>query len=133
MERREWLVLYLYVGEHIKPKQSCGETFYSATITLVPPVALVLDGWLPLYPLSNIHVLLHSRWHPLSFEQIPLIQIYQINHIFIKTINFQLFLLTWKNIKAFHYYPFAQQYLFVVLPHNFFPSLFLIPIKILWA
>ena len=41
--------------------------FYSATITLVPPVTLVLHGLLPLHPLYNIPVLLHNIWHlPLS-------------------------------------------------------------------
>ena len=95
-------VLYLYVGEHIKPKQPCGaDTFYSATITLVPPVTLVLHGLLPLHSLYNIHVLLHNIWHPLSFEQIPLIQIYQINHTLIKTINLQLFLSPWKTLRLF--------------------------------
>ena len=56
-------MLYLYVGEHIKPKQPCGETFYSATITLVPPVTLVLHGLLPLHPLYNIPVLLHNMFN----------------------------------------------------------------------
>ena len=37
-----------------------GDTFYSATITLVPPVTLVLHGLLPLHPLHSIHVLLHN-------------------------------------------------------------------------
>ena len=78
-----------------------GETFYSATITHVPPVTLVLHGLLPLHPLCNIHVLLHNIWHPLSFEQIPLIQIYQINHTLIKTINLQLFLSPWKTLRLF--------------------------------
>ena len=51
------VLLYLYVGEHIKPEQPYGETcFYSATITLVPPVTLVLHGSLPLHPLYNIHI-----------------------------------------------------------------------------
>ena len=36
--------------------------FYSATITLVPPVTLVLYGLLPLHPLYNIHVLLHNMY-----------------------------------------------------------------------
>ena len=36
-----------------------GDTFYSATITLVLPVTLVLHGLLPLHPLG-IPVLLHS-------------------------------------------------------------------------
>ena len=67
----------------------------------VPPVTLVLHGLLPLHPLYNIHVLLHNMWHPLSFEQIPLIQIYQINHTLIKTINMQLFLLPWKTLRLF--------------------------------
>ena len=57
-----------------------------------------------LHPLYSILVLLHSIWHPLSFEQIPLIQIYQINHIFIKTINFQLFLLPWKTLRLFTFH-----------------------------
>ena len=34
--------------------------YYSATITLVPQVTLVLHGLLPLHPLYNIHVLLHN-------------------------------------------------------------------------
>ena len=34
--------------------------FYSATITLVPPVTLVLHGLIPLHSLYNIHVLLHN-------------------------------------------------------------------------
>ena len=37
-----------------------GDMFYSATITLVPPVTLVLHGLLPLHPLYNIPVLLHN-------------------------------------------------------------------------
>ena len=37
-----------------------GDRFYSATITLVPPVTLVLHGLLPLHSLHNIHVLLHN-------------------------------------------------------------------------
>ena len=37
-----------------------GDMFYSATITLVPPVTLVLHGLLPLHSLYNIHVLLHN-------------------------------------------------------------------------
>ena len=37
-----------------------GDMFYSATITLVPQVTLVLHGLLPLHPLYNIHVLLHN-------------------------------------------------------------------------
>ena len=37
-----------------------GRRFYSATITLVPLVTLVLHGLLPLHPLYNIHVLLHN-------------------------------------------------------------------------
>ena len=78
-----------------------GDTFYSATITLFPPVTLILHGLLPLHPLPSIHVLLHNVRHPVSFEQIPLIQIYQINHIFIKTINFQLFLLPRKTLRLF--------------------------------
>ena len=54
-------MLYLYVGEHIKPKQPCGETcFYSATITLDPPVTLVLHGLLPLHSLYTVYVLLHN-------------------------------------------------------------------------
>ncbi len=76
-----------------------GDMFYSATITLVPPVTLVLHGLLPLHPLYNIPVLLHNIWHPLSFEQIPLIKIYQINHTLIKTINLQLFLSPWKTLR----------------------------------
>ena len=41
-----------------------GDMFYSATITLAPPVTLVLHGLLHLHPLSNIHVLLHNIvWH----------------------------------------------------------------------
>ena len=36
--------------------------FYSATITLVPLVTLVLHGLLPLHPLYNIHVLLHNTY-----------------------------------------------------------------------
>ena len=56
-------MLYLYVGEHIKPKQPYGETFYSAMITLVPPVTLVLHGLLPLHPLYNIPVLLHNMFN----------------------------------------------------------------------
>ena len=47
------IMLYHYVGEHIKPKQPCGgDMFYSATITLVPPVTLVLLELLPLHPLA---------------------------------------------------------------------------------
>ena len=65
------------------------------------PVTLVLHGLLPLHSLYNIHVLLHNIWHPLSFEQIPLIQIYQINHTLIKTINLQLFLSPWKTLRLF--------------------------------
>ena len=76
-------------------------TFYSATITLVPQVTLVLHGLHPLHPLYNIHLLLHNIWHPLSFEQIPLIQIFQINHTLIKTINLQLFLSPWKTLRLF--------------------------------
>ncbi len=78
-----------------------GDMFYSATITLVPQVTLVLHGLLPLHPLYNIHVLLHNIWHPLSFEQIPLIHIFQINHTLIKTINLQLFLSPWKTLRLF--------------------------------
>ena len=37
-----------------------GDMFYSATITLVPPVTLVLHGLIPLHSLYNIHVLLHN-------------------------------------------------------------------------
>ena len=44
-----------------------GDTFYSATITLFPPVTLILHGLLPLHPLPSIHVLLHNVRHPLSF------------------------------------------------------------------
>ena len=49
--------------------------------------------------LYNIYVLFHNIWHPLSIEQIPLIQIYQINHTLIKTLNFQLFHLPWKTLR----------------------------------
>ena len=38
------------------------DMFYSATITLVPPVTLVLHGLLPLHPVYNIHVLLHNTY-----------------------------------------------------------------------
>ena len=76
-----------------------GDMFYSATITLVPPVTLVLHGLLPLHHLYNTYVLFHNIWHPLSFEQIPLIPVHQINHTLIKTINFQLFLLPWKTLR----------------------------------
>ena len=86
-----------------------GDTFYSATITLFPPVTLILHGLLPLHPLHSIHVLLHYVRHPLSFEQIPLIQIYQINHIFNKTFLFIFIFFTTKKSKFFHYYPFTQQ------------------------
>ncbi len=41
-----------------------GDMFYSATITLVPPVTLVLHGLLPLHSLYNIHVLLHNMTSP---------------------------------------------------------------------
>ena len=37
-----------------------GDMFYSAMITLVPPVTLVVHGLLPLHSLYNIHVLLHN-------------------------------------------------------------------------
>ena len=37
-----------------------GDMFYSATITLDPPVTLVLHGLLPLHSVYNIHVLLHN-------------------------------------------------------------------------
>ena len=48
-------MLYLYVGEHIKLKQPCGETcFIQQPITLVPPVTVVLHGLLPLHPLYNM-------------------------------------------------------------------------------
>ena len=87
-------------GRTYQTETAIGETcFYSATITPVPPATFVLHGLLPLHLLHSIICMccFKNIWHPLSFEQIPLIQIYQINHIFIKTINFQLFLLPQKH------------------------------------
>ena len=48
--------------------------FYSATITLVPPVTLVLHGLLPLHPVYNMHVLLHNIYdtHPVSYTHLTL-------------------------------------------------------------
>ena len=126
----------LLLGEHIKPKQPCGETtFYSATITLFPPVTLILHGLLPLHPLPSIHVLLHNVRHPLSFEQIPLIQIYQINHIFNKTFIFLFFIfyffLPRKRVSFFtiiHSHNNNYSLFFHTKDFSLFKS-----IKILWA
>ena len=106
-----------------------GDMFYSAMITLVPPVTLVLHGLLPLHPLYNIHVLLHNIWHPLSFEQIPLIQIYQINHTLIKTINLQLFLSPWKTLRLFTMIHSHNNNYSLFFHTQFFSSFFLTSIK----
>ena len=61
------ILLYLYVCEHIvislcvrtyeTERAMWGDMFYSATITLVPPVTVVSHGLLPLHPIHNIHLL----------------------------------------------------------------------------
>ena len=85
-----------------------GDMFYSATITLVPPVTLVLHGLLPLHPLHSIHIASQctaSRffWANSVDPNLPnKPYIYQNNKL--STVSF-----TTKNVKAFHYYPFTQQ------------------------
>ena len=55
------VVVVVVVGRTCQTETAMwGDMFYSATITLVPPVTLVLHGLLPLYPLHRIHVLLHN-------------------------------------------------------------------------
>ena len=58
-----WCVISLCGRTYQTETAMWGDMFYSATITLVPQVTLVLHGLLPLHPLYNIHGLLHNTWH----------------------------------------------------------------------
>ena len=126
------VVVVVVVGRTYQTETAMwGDMFYLATITLAPPVTLVLHGLLPLHPLHSIHVLLHNVRQPLSFEQIPLIQIYQINHIFNKTFLFFILFLPRKTLSFFtiiHSNNNNYSLFFHTKDFSLFKS-----IKILWA
>ena len=126
------VVVVVVVGRTYQTETAMwGDMFYSATITLVPPVTLVLHGLLPLHPLHSIQVLLHNVRHPLPFEEIPLIQIYQINHIFNKK-YFYLFLFLPRKTLSFFTIIHSHNNNYSLFFHTKDFSLFK-SIKILWA
>ena len=80
---------YIFMWANIWDGNShCGETSF------VQPRSLLFSSdsitWVTSLAFSRVCVLLHSIWHPLSFEQIILFRTYQINHTLIRTINIHL-------------------------------------------